>query len=551
MKRGGISILSVLLFFGILIFTSVPGVLADQDPNLQKLLLRLKPAVVLIVSNNQAQVTIATREGMRTYNPDPMISGGTGFMVSPDGFLVTNGHVVEMYHATNENKLKKQFFISTVFKYLVPTHDENGRQLSDQERQEYVNKRSSEFYKLWKNAQIVIKKDLYVVLSNGESFPAEVKEYSPPLSSAPGKTAVSFLDTEEKVETGKDVAILKIEGRDLPTVKLGDSGTLQLGESVYVIGYPGVVLSHEYLSKKTILDSTVTSGHVSGSKLDVKGTPVIQTDAALTWGNSGGPAFNSNGEVIGIATFISISQAQGAPQAIQGFNFLVPGNTAKEFIRASGADMNAESLFNKLWSEALELYSKPDYSKALGKIDEVNRLMPNQPDVRKLQISAQEKMSKSKTGFPLLPVILAVLGVVLIGGIVLFFMLQRKGKKSPVSATAGSPPQQQTKVTAPPSTLKCTEGPLAGRSFPITPTGIKIGRDPVKNQVALENDGVSREHAWIGMENGKMMVKDLNSLNGTYLNTTETDRIKSEPLKNGDVIIIGKGRFAAFTFSEG
>jgi hypothetical protein len=330
---------------------------------------------------------------------------------------------------------------------------------------------------------------------------------------------------------------------------LGDSGSLQLGEPIYVIGYPGVVMSHEYLSKKTSLDSTVTSGHVSGSKLDVKGTPVIQTDTALTWGNSGGPAFNSKGEVIGIATFISISQAQGAPQAIQGFNFLVPGNTAKEFIRASGADLTADSLFNKLWNEALELYSIPDYSKALSKIDEVNRLFPNQPDVRKLQISAQEKLSSEKKGgFPPVPIVLAALGAILVGGIIFFGLLRGKAKQKPAPVSSPAAPVQQTKAAASPSSLMCTEGPLAGTSYFIHPSGIKIGRDPQKNRVAVENDGVSREHAWIGMENGKMIVKDLNSLNGTYLNSTDTDRIKSEPLKDGDLIIIGKGRFAVFSY---
>ena len=75
--------------------------------------------------------------------------------------------------------------------------------------------------------------------------------------------------------------------------------------------------------------------------------------------------------------------------------------------------------------------------------------------------------------------------------------------------------------------------------------------EAAKNQVVIENDGVSREHAWVGSENGRMMVKDLNSLNGTYLNSTESDRIKSEALKDGDMIILGKGRFAAFTYRAG
>lgn len=538
-----------ILFAVVLSFVLVPFLAgtaaAQEDPGLQKLLLRLKPAVALIFSNCMAQVSVETPEGRKTLEPDPMTSGGTGFIVSPDGFLVTNGHVVEMYHESNEKKLQEQFFVSALLKYFVPRDDGKGRQLTDQERQAILIKL---YQKLRPSAKIVIKKDLYAILSNGESYAAEIKEFSPPISSMPGKISVPGAD--EKVETGKDVAVLKIEGRGLPVVRLGDSGSLQLGEPVYVIGYPGVVVSHEYLSKKTVLDSTVTSGHVSGSKLDVKGTPVIQTDAALTWGNSGGPAFNSRGEVIGIATFISISQAQGAPQAIQGFNFLVPVNTAKEFVRASGADLSAESLFNKLWSEALDLYSIPDYAKALNKIDEVNRLMPNQPDVRKLQISAQEKLSSGTSGgFPLVPVLIALLGAGIVGVIVFVVLKRGKGEKS--VAAAPSPSPQQTRAAAVPGVLICTEGPLEGRSFPLMPTGVSIGRDPEKNRIVVDNDGVSREHAWVGMEDGKIVVKDLNSLNGTYLNSSNTDRIKSETLKDGDLIIIGKGRFAVFSYKAG
>lgn len=543
MKKARRLALSVVVLSCVLMPFFAKVASAQEDEGLQKLLLRLKPAVALIFSNCMAQVSIATPEGRKVFEPDPMTSGGTGFIISPDGFLVTNGHVVEMYHESNEKKLQEQFFVSTLLKYFVPRDDGKGRQLTEQERQVILIKL---YQKLRPSAKIVIKKDLYVILSNGESYAAEIKEFSPPISSMPGKISVPGAD--EKVETGKDVAVLKIEGRGLPVVRLGDSGSLQLGEPVYVIGYPGVVVSHEYLSKKTTLDSTVTSGHVSGSKLDVKGTPVIQTDAALTWGNSGGPAFNSRGEVIGIATFISISQAQGAPQAIQGFNFLVPANTAKEFIRASGADLGAESLFNKLWSEALDLYSIPDFAKALSKIDEVNRLMPNQPDVRKLQISAQEKLSSGTSGgFPLVPVLIALLGSVLIGGIVFFMLKRGKGEKKAVS----EPVPQQTRAVAVPGSLICTEGPLEGRSFPLPPTGATIGRDPDKNRIVVDNDGVSREHAWIGMEGGKVMVKDLNSMNGTYLNSTDTDRIKSEPLKDGDLIIIGKGRFAIFRYRTG
>jgi V8-like Glu-specific endopeptidase len=545
MKNGKWNVLSALLVSCILLFNPTGVSFAQDEKPVQKLLLRMKPGVVLIGVIIDEEVNL----GGKKYNNE-IFETGSGFLISPDGYLVTNGHVVEDYQESNENRLEFEFFVKVLSQYFVHQTDKSGRPYSEQHKQLELIKLYHQYRPF---AKITIKRDLKVALSNGEIYAAEVKQYSPPIT--PGMigkaevgTQLSIPGTEIKRETGKDVAVLKIEGRDLPVVQLGDSGNLQLGDTIYVIGYPGVVNQHEYLSKRTVFDSTITSGHVSGSKLDVKGTPVIQTDAALTWGNSGGPAFNSKGEVIGIATFISISQNLGSQQAVQGFNFLVPVNTAKEFVRATGIDLNVQSLFNKLWSEALDLYSIADYKKTLNKIDELNRLLPNLPDVKKLQISAQEKISTQKSGLPLVPIMIAVLGVILVGGIVFFVILRGKEKKSSAPASAPSILSQQTKAAAPASSLRCTEGPLAGRSFPITSSGIKIGRDSNKNQVVVDNDGVSREHAWVGMENGKVIVKDLNSLNGTYLNSTDTDRIKSEPLKDGDVIIIGKGRFAVLSY---
>ncbi|MBP0027440.1 HhoA/HhoB/HtrA family serine endopeptidase [Roseofilum sp. Guam] len=113
-----------------------------------------------------------------------------------------------------------------------------------------------------------------------------------------------------------DVAVVKIEGENLPTVKLGDSDTLQPGEWAIAIGNP------------LGLDNTVTVGIISATGrssaqvgIPDKRVSFIQTDAAINPGNSGGPLLNQNGEVIGINTAI----IQGA----QGLGFSIPINTAQ------------------------------------------------------------------------------------------------------------------------------------------------------------------------------------------------------------------------------
>jgi serine protease Do len=111
-----------------------------------------------------------------------------------------------------------------------------------------------------------------------------------------------------------DVAVLKIDAKDLPAVKIGNPQATRVGEWVVAIGAPFG------------LDNTVTSGIVSAKSRALPGdavVPFIQTDAAVNPGNSGGPLFNLNGEVIGINSQI-FSRSGGS----QGLAFAIPIDVA-------------------------------------------------------------------------------------------------------------------------------------------------------------------------------------------------------------------------------
>src|SRR6266540_5289344 len=111
-----------------------------------------------------------------------------------------------------------------------------------------------------------------------------------------------------------DVAVLKIESKGLPSVKLGDPSKTRVGDWVVAIGTPYG------------LDNTVTSGIVSAKSRALPGdsvVPFIQTDAAVNPGNSGGPLFNMDGEVIGINSQI-FSRSGG----FQGLAFAIPIDVA-------------------------------------------------------------------------------------------------------------------------------------------------------------------------------------------------------------------------------
>ncbi|CAM4469806.1 S1C family serine protease [Paenibacillus typhae] len=120
-----------------------------------------------------------------------------------------------------------------------------------------------------------------------------------------------------------DLAVLKIEGADFPTVALGDSDSLKVGSEVVAIGNPQG------------FDHTVTAGVLSakGRSIDINeedgsGTRnyknLLQTDASINPGNSGGPLLNLNGEVIGMNVAVSTDS--------QGIGFAIAVNTIKEVV---------------------------------------------------------------------------------------------------------------------------------------------------------------------------------------------------------------------------
>jgi putative serine protease PepD len=127
-----------------------------------------------------------------------------------------------------------------------------------------------------------------------------------------------------------DLALLRIDtgGGKLTPLKLADSSEVQIGDATFAIGNPFG------------LEDTLTTGIVSATERHITAPNgfsidgVLQTDAALNPGNSGGPLLNDQGEVIGVNSQIeSGSSANGSSQAANsGVGFAIPSNTVRKFI---------------------------------------------------------------------------------------------------------------------------------------------------------------------------------------------------------------------------
>ena len=161
-----------------------------------------------------------------------------------------------------------------------------------------------------------------------------------------------------------DVALLKIDGKNLPTVRVGDSNTLKPGQWVVAIGSPFG------------LDHSVTAGVVSAvgrstGGADQRYVPFIQTDVAINQGNSGGPLLNTRGEVVGIN-----SQIFSASGGYMGISFAIPIDLAMgavEQIKKNGRVSRGQlgAMVGAVTADVAEGFKLPDSRGAL-----VNQLVP-------------------------------------------------------------------------------------------------------------------------------------------------------------------------------
>jgi len=535
----------------------------------ERLAMYSKPAVVRIIDGAAGQIVFQPPgyQG-QTYNVSS-IGLGSGFFISSNGYIATNAHVVSTTH-DGEDKAKQALFWQMV-QQIAQQLGKDPRSLNANFINQYSSLQSFQLYH-------------HVLIPDGSAFPFEIKQYGAP--------------TGESNDQGKDVAVIKIEVRNAPVLRLGDSDKVQLQDHVTVIGYPGAAdtFNSGLLSSKSALEATINDGKISARKQASSGAPVLQTNTAATHGNSGGPVINDANEVIGLLTFRG-DTVNG--QEVSGFSFIVPSNTVMEYVKSAGAT-NVEGPTDTLFREGLEYYWNQYYSSAIPKFEEVKRMFPQHSEVDRLIQSSQQAKAegKERSSFPwwVVGAVIAVLfliGLLLIIIIVAVVIARRRGKAKkagPVAPDGGkprptpapvpgrhSPPPPPAPVPVPHmaagdqgmtvdlsrtvaitadgdafkpnyGSIRFVSGPLSGQQFQIKPDGDFIGRDGGSSQIVIGDPRISKRHLWIGVKGGRVVITDQNSRNGTFVNDTKSARVTEIPLNAGDTVILGESDVARFEY---
>jgi len=218
---------------------------------------------------------------------------------------------------------------------------------------------------------VIISDDGYI-LTNNHIVDASSSSSSYYTVSEAKKVVVYLYNEDEPIEAKiigtdsvTDLAILKIDRDDLTPAKIGDSDSVQVGEFAMAVGNP------------LGMESSVTSGIVSAVNREITDSDgitysLIQTDAAINSGNSGGALVNAKGQVIGV-NFLKVSGT-----GVEGLGFAIPVNDAKEiaeqliqynkvkrpYMGISGLDLSKQEAQRYRLVEGIYIRSVEDFSAA-------------------------------------------------------------------------------------------------------------------------------------------------------------------------------------------
>lgn len=384
------------------------------------------------------------------------IAGGTGsgFIVSRDGYIATNGHVavidpreevvtsaIKQAQAGNSaplslliqlsgitqsdiaNVRSENEIVKTVIKkiYQIPAS-----------RFSFVNSKQNLLVGLG-NEQVDIA-NLYNMTVARQNYPTNnvVKAGALKRSDYDGIILPSVLNQFTK----SDVALIKIDGNNYPMVRLGTLQSAQQGSNLNIMGFPGVGASNGIVSE-TKTSSTLTTGKVSALKTDTGGHNLIETDTEIGHGNSGGPAFNDSGEVVGIATYAVDPGGSGDGK----LNYIRDIKDFKTIATDGGVNYQVSQTQTE-WGKGLDLFYSGRYKKAVSHFDTVAASYPEHPRVAELtavaktRIAAGENVEEFPTALVVGSVSIILLGVS--GSVVAIVVQRRKHNALTRAITAGT-----------------------------------------------------------------------------------------------------------------
>jgi S1-C subfamily serine protease len=243
---------------------------------------------------------------------------------------------------------------------------------------------------------------------------------------------------------GRDVAIVKLGGNTAtyPTVPVGTDADIHQGDDIYVDGYPAASTFFAATSADSQLQPTTTSGQVTAIKTTDQGTAIVQSQAPITPGNSGGPALNADGEVVALVSAAAVDTNSGT-QA-QGQNFFIAASVIQSMLNEHNIKP-ATSLTSQRYNAAVDDFDRQHYKAALKGFQQAQNLYPGHPYAGHFISESQAAISAGKdrtpSPFPMTYVILggAAALLLLAGAASVLIVHRRRARRATRSPMSTEP----------------------------------------------------------------------------------------------------------------
>jgi S1-C subfamily serine protease len=485
---------------------------ADQPKDIGTL---MRPTVVKIATGCEGTYSYQDAKGSTSDYTVRSGTTGTGFFITPDGYIVTNAHIIQF----SEEKCRENLLKVLVGEVRQRNSSETAKRIKG-------NSEQRSFRALRK-----------VFLANEKPGNDDGRDYD--------KESPQGEDVDS-VNKGKDVAVIKINGIDTaPTIKFGKSEEVRPEGTVRIIGYPGVA----DISSKSALKASVSPGSIAAIKEMDNDVKVLQIAGEILPGNSGSPVFNDAGEVIGMIAFRMQDYETG-----DRIPFAVTTNTILEYVRKSGALINQESTTGSLFRQGLQFYARGDYEGAKLSFDQVKQRFPQHSEIdeyiRNTQVRLTEARSQERERFPFVWSGLTIAGFALLGS--MYWLLKKKSNavsyQTPEPASTRMVNSRIASLFHRPSTvigsthrLELSNQQGHPKQFYLRKPEHRLGRDRQWADFYLPDEGwevVSRQHARLVREGESYRIYDINSANKLLINGQPIDS-EGYLLQNRDELKIG------------
>jgi serine protease Do len=558
----------------------------------ERLAMYSKPSVVRIIDGVAGTFYFAPPKQQPKNYSVSYVGLGSGFFINSAGYIVTNAHVVSTSHDIKQKgeEAGHELLFYQLLQQVARDYNVNPNALT---RENVIFIRN--YSRLTE-----MKVFHHVIIPDGSVYEFEEKQYGAPVGQGKDVAVV-------KIEV-KNAPVLVLGNSD--AVKLQDHVTV-LGYPGAADTFNSGILDSKSALEASITDGKISAQKKSASGAPVlqvsapathgnSGGPVMtdkfEVAGLLTFG---GDRVN-NQEVSGFAFVVPSSTV---------LEFVKAAGVANELGTADKAYREGLELY---WAEnySAAIPKFEEVKRLFPEHSEVNRLTQDSQQ----KISEGKDKSGLPTSWIIGGVLafLFIVVAVIVIAVVAFLLMRRRGKaqsKAPAGvdispsplggagrASAPKPephhPMPSPSYSAPPASnrpispplhpsmvgadmsatvdlsrtmalvtegdtgpinygsIKFVSGLLAGQKFDVTPDGSCIGRDSSLSQIVITDPRISKRHVWIGVKDGRVIITDQNSRNGTFVNDPKSQRVTEAPLRQGDTVILGESDVARFEYQK-